>query len=76
MIDDGRHGSRHCLVQDIVFKRHNGSENEMGHFRVDQLLKTSTGLDIDDLVIRAKRRENGKKFPNRNQDQDEEEVRY
>lgn len=75
MTVDGRDGSRRHLVEDMVFKQQNGSENGLGHFRVDQLLKTSTGLDIDDLVLRAKRRENGKKGPNRNQDH-EEKVGY
>lgn len=76
MIDNGRDGSRHRMVQDIIFKRHNGSEPELGHFRVDHLLKTSTGLNIDDLVLHAKRRENGKQLSNRNQDHDEGKVRH
>lgn len=66
MTVDGRDGSRHHLVEDIVFKRHSGCDSGLRHFRVDQLLKASTGLDMDDLAERVKRRDKDKKCLNCN----------
>lgn len=49
---------RDCLfAEDIVSKQNRDCDAGVRHFRADRLLKTITGLDVEDLSLRIMRRE-------------------